>query len=65
MSLKQQMIYQPGVAGRRRPAMQPNYHMLTNNAVLPSDGPSEVVHYHTKKLRNSGNLLAPTIRAGG
>ena len=60
-----QQLYQPGVAGRKRPAMQKNYHMLTNNAVLPSDEPFEVIHYHSKVLKNKSDKLVPTIRQKG
>jgi len=44
--------------------MQPNYHTLTNNAVFPTGDSSEVVHYHTKVMRNRHPRLAPTIHGG-
>lgn len=46
--------------------MQPNYHTLSNNAVLPSvSGPEEVIHYHSKVTRDHNKpRLAPTLRPG-
>ncbi len=51
----------PSITGRKRPAMQPNYHTLTNNAVFPTGSKDEVVHYHSKIVRNRMPKLAPTL----
>ena len=42
--------------------MQHNYHTMTNNAVLPTDGSDEIIHYHTKVRRDMKPRLAPTMR---
>jgi len=54
--------YQVGPMGKKRPVAQPNYHMLTNNAVFPVEDSHQVIHQHTKKTRDNGLRLAPTIR---
>lgn len=51
-------------AGRKRPPMQPNYHTMTNNAVFPTDDKEDVIHYHSKVLRDNKPKLAPTLRPG-
>lgn len=52
------------MAGRRRPAHVPNYHTLSNNAVLPTNEKQDVQHYHTKVVRDRNPKLAPTLRPG-
>ena len=47
------------VKGRRRSVK--NYHELSNNVVFPIEG-EEVMHFHTKKTKNGGPRLAPTLR---
>ena len=42
--------------------MVPNYHTLSNNAVLPSNEAPDVEHYHTKVIRDRAPKLAPTLR---
>lgn len=40
---QQQLGFQSNhAAGRKRPAMVPNYHTLSNNAVLPSNDAPDV-----------------------
>ena len=55
-------MYTIGMAGRKRPARQPNYHQLTNNAVFPTED-QDVVHYHSKVVRDQKPKLAPTLRS--
>lgn len=50
------------VMGKKRPSAQKNYHQLANNAVFPIEN-EDVVHYHSKKLRQGGLRLAPTLRS--
>ena len=51
--------------GRKRPENQYNYHTMTNNAVFPVDGgQDEVVHYHSKVVKDRSPRLNPTIRPG-
>ena len=60
---QQQLGFQSNhAAGRKRPAMVPNYHTLSNNAVLPSNDVPDVQHYHTKVIRDRAPKLAPTLR---
>ena len=59
------VVYDGGVAGRRRLTQHPNYHVLSHNAVLPTDDKPDVEHYHTKKLRpGRAPALHPTLRNG-
>ena len=37
---------------------------MTNNAVFPTDDREDVIHYHTKVVRDSRPKLAPTLRPG-
>ena len=58
-------MYDGALAGRRRFTQQPNYHVLSNNAVLPTDEKPDVEHYHTKKMRGGrAPNLQPTLRNG-
>ena len=63
-SAQQAQPYQPHGYGKKRPAMQPNYHMLTNNAVFPTENSDAVIHNTTKIVRDRNPKLAPTIRPG-
>ena len=51
-------------ASRKRPLLQHNYHMMANNAVLPTDENPDVIHNHTKVIRDYAPRLAPTLRPG-
>ena len=48
--------------GKKRPENQYNYHTMTNNAVFPIDDQEEVVHYHSKVVKDRSPRLNPTIR---
>ena len=52
------------IQGRKRPENQFNYHLMSNNAVFPvmDNGKDEVVHYHSKVVKNKSPRLEPTIR---
>lgn len=57
------VVYDGSVAGRRRPPAVPNYHLMTNNAVLPTGEPPAVEHYHTKVVRGGRRpKLQATLR---
>ena len=49
--------------GKRKKAAGINYHMMTNNAIFPTEEVEDVIQYHSKRLPGD-NLprLAPTLR---